>query len=379
MTIQRTMDKMEKDIKKLNRELDFHMKALMGAWYGMYALRNLLKTNPSEDLEKQYNRAIRYVKKNERRLWATDETLREFIKQKKHLEHKIERAERIKKGLPPEYVKPAPANPRTKPSQPLWGQLNYPVPDIFKNKYVGKTALIIASGHSTTNLLKYKDVLRKHFDVILCLNRAKYDFNEVMDFHIIMDRLQQWQIDEETYFDGKYRKDVPTILNYLSSFRYPQDLNIFKARRGKTTNIRECVDGLLMIGPENRQGLSIGTPLTQAIHFAGVLGCNKIYLSGVDLMFRDNSDHYYGDRAYRDNTSLCKQRNKSLVVDIDHNGKKITTLEYYLDSAEWINDVLIPTIIKPAGIKIYDFSGGLLRDDIQINMDEFFNSGEKNV
>jgi hypothetical protein len=102
------------------------------------------------------------------------------------------------------------------------------------------------------------------------------------------------------------------------------------------------------------------------------LGCNKVYLSGVDLLFRDGYDHYHGGQLYRDNELRCKPRNKSLLVEIERKGKKYTTAEYFLESAEWMNEVLIPKICKSGGLEVYDFSHGLLSNDIQVDFDEFF-------
>lgn len=253
-------------------------------------------------------------------------------------------------------------------------KMKYPTPEIFKNKFVGKSALVIATGLSTKKLVQYKHKLLDRFDVIIGLNRSTDDFEEQMTHHLLIEKKPIVIYTDMKKNPSKYRKDLPRILNFKGLHRFPQDLNIVKAARTSfdgNPNIREYntnnCEGFLN-GPLNRQGLSIGSVSLQSIHLVGIMGCSKLYMIGLDLVFGDKFDHYYSDRSYRDNASLL---NKSPIVSVTNNGIKYETTEYFRDSAGYL-DKVIKTMCRPAGMEVYSFSDGLLTVPIKLDVDEFF-------
>jgi hypothetical protein len=345
-------------VKELDKFLDILTKQTLAVWQQWYKTKKKFKTTKTREISRKLQSLERSLNCHEERQQKCAEKLNMVVER---LGLVPERSGKPKKSKIKEYA-----------------DLSYPTPNMFVNKYKGKSALVIGTGVSTEKLLEVKGKLKQKFDVIIGINGAVKDFEDELDFHIVIDRLQVWMIEKKGWFDGEYRKDLPRILNWKSSFRFPQDLNIIKTPRcnfGKKSNIRKfrCAnqEGLLT-GPLGRIGLSLGTPMTQSIHFAGILGCSKVYLSGADLLFRGEYDHYHGGHLYRNNELRCKPRNKSLLVEVEHRGKKYITVEYFLESAEWMNEVLIPKICKSGGLEVCDFSGGLLLDSIQVNFDKFW-------
>ena len=138
-------------------------------------------------------------------------------------------------------------------------------PSIFKDTFVGKSALIIATGMSTRNMVKYKDVLKDKFDVIIGLNFSTVDFEDQLTHHLLLEKKPVQSYEDMKKNPKKYRKDLPRILNFKGLHRFPQDLNIIKATRtnfdGKP-DIRKYsnnnCEGFLN-GPLNRQGFSVGS------------------------------------------------------------------------------------------------------------------------
>ena len=58
-------------------------------------------------------------------------------------------------------------------------------------------------------------------------------------------------------------------------------------------------------------------------------------------------------------------------MKIKHCGKLYESTEWFVDSAEYINEIFIDKFCKDYSINIYDFSNGLLTGAIQLNIDEF--------
>lgn len=253
-----------------------------------------------------------------------------------------------------------------------YAKMEYPSPNIFKNKFVGKNAIIIGTGMSTKKLVQYKDRLRDIFDVVIGLNFSILDFDEQMTHHLLIEKKPVAIYTELK--NTKYRRDLPRILNFKGLHRFPKDLNIIKATRtnfGGKPDIRKYnnngFEGLLN-GPINKDGFSVGTVTLQAIHLAGIMGCNNIYISGVDLVFGSKFDHYYEDRAYRNGHT---GPNKSAIVKVSNNGKTYETTSYFRDSAKYLDEV-IDTMCRPVGIEVYSFSDGLLSAPEQLDVDIFF-------
>jgi len=258
-------------------------------------------------------------------------------------------------------------------------KMKYSSPSIFENKFIGKTAIIIGTGMSTKRLVQYKQKIQDRFDVVIGLNLSTIDFEKQITHHLLIEKNPIAVYTDMKKNPDKHRKDLPRILNFKGLHRFPKDLNIIKATRtdfGGKPNIKKYnnngFEGFLN-GPPNKRGFSVGTVTLQAIHLACIMGCDKIYLIGVDLIFSDKYDHYYKDRKYRDGV---QGQNKSPIVKVKNNGAIMETTEYFRDSAEYL-DKVIDTMCRPKGIEVYSFSEGLLYSPIRLDIDKFFAGDSK--
>lgn len=250
-------------------------------------------------------------------------------------------------------------------------RLKYPTPESLQGKYDGY-ALIIGTGSSTAKLLNYKSEIKKHFNVVIGLNFATKDFEDIMDFHIIMEKNPVVMAAEMSL---NYRKDLIRVLNYKSIGLFPKDMNIIKARRDQfqdtfsiTSYRSKYYEGLLEKRKPGRL-LYYGTVMLQALHFACILGCKNIYLIGADLMFKDEFDHYYKDRFYRDPVTAPESR--SPLSNVIVNGETFQTTYVFKKSAKYIDKAIIGQC-RTRGIEVYDFSDGLIKQAVKLDVDSFF-------
>lgn len=362
------LGKIEKSIELLGARAGEEEEVVLGLWYRMYELKN--KTDRTTEEEKKYNELRSALRKRENKMWDLQERMVRKINDRKKIKARMYR----RFCIPNDESADRSISRSCIPYENKY----YPTPQDFVGKNVGGKALIVGCGPSTERILKYRDVIKEKFDVVIGLNVAVVDFGDVMDYHLVIDRLPSWIIHKLQWFLGDiYDKQMPRILNWKSAHRFPQDLNIVQTPRcnfGGKPDIRKFrhngYEGLLS-GTITRAGLAAGAILAQAIHLTGILGCSEVYTIGADFLFDEEKDHYYEDKLYRENNLKTKPRNKSLIVQIEHKGKKYWTLEYFLDSAEYINNDLVD-ICKAGGLQVHDFSGGLLRDDIQLDLEKFF-------
>lgn len=248
-------------------------------------------------------------------------------------------------------------------------------PEMFEGKHKGSSVLIIGTGHSTKNLMPYKDKLRNKFDVIIGLNFSTRDFEDELDYHMVLEKnpVKIYEAMKKT----SYRKDLPRVINKKGSERWPKDINAIHATRsnfdGKPNILKYKYNGTegFLMGPPGHKGLSVGSVALNGMHFAAMIGAKNIYLIGADLMFKDEFDHYYPDSHYRKSTT--KLANRSPIITIKHEGKEYKTTKFFQESADFI-DKMISTRFTEAGIAVYDFSHGLIRKAVDLDLDDFMRS-----
>lgn len=250
--------------------------------------------------------------------------------------------------------------------------LKYKTPNFLKNSLKDKSILIIGSGNSTAQLLSYKYLLKNYFDAVLGLNLVARDFEDILDYHMIMEIRPTFMAEE---LSKNYRKDLYRIFNYKSIKYFSSDMNIIKARReyfkGRvklrkyTTRVSE---GLYEHKSSNKN-IYYGTVLLQAIHFACILGVSKIYMIGADLMFKGDVDHYYGGKFYREPTTT--ETSRSPIIEKMIGDKKIITTAVFYKSAKIINNLIVGQM-ENIGIQVFDFSDGLINKAKKLNVEEFF-------
>lgn len=253
--------------------------------------------------------------------------------------------------------------------------LDYSTPQQLAGIHKGKKFLIIGSGTSTKAFVSFKDKIRGKFDVIIGINLTTLEFEDQMDYHLIVEKNPQKMYEPMQNGTHKYRRALPRILNWKAIPYFPKDIIIYKTTRHKfdgKPNIRNYshggYEGLLM-GPPDSKGLSAGTASMQALHLASIMGASEIYLVGTDLVFKGEFDHFYPDNLYRKSTT--KKANRSPIIKVMHEGKEHETTEFFQNSARFF-DTVISTWCKQEGIKVFDFSNGLITRAIKLNMAEFF-------
>ena len=253
---------------------------------------------------------------------------------------------------------------------------NLPKPDIFEGTKPNSSALIISGGHSTKQILERKKEVRKQFDVIIVVNRTFQFFDDIADFHIITEKtsISSDLTNSKLLHTNNYRTDLPRIINYKGIEFYPKKYNRIQTNRSNfnfAPDIRKYShnghEGLLT-GPIGKKKMSIGSVTLSAMHFAGILGSNKIYLIGADMCFKDEYDHFYKDNIYRKTPSWVKKEHRHNIVRVEVDGRFYETTEYFKQSAEYISS-MITTIFKD--VPIFDFSDGLLKNTNKINISNF--------
>ncbi len=255
--------------------------------------------------------------------------------------------------------------------------LNYQTPQDLANIHDGKRFLIIGSGTSTKQLVPFKDQIKDKFDVVIGINLTTLEFEKQMDYHLIVEKNPKKMYEPMNNGTHNYRRDLPRILNWKAIGYFPEDIKIYKTTRNRfdgKADIRKYVHGGregLLIGPPDSKGLSAGTSTMQALHLAAIMGAKEIYVVGLDLLFRDQFDHFYPDNIYRKSTT--KKANRSPIVKVKHKGKEYESTEFFRESAKFF-DFVITTYCKKEGISVYDFSDGLVTKAIAVDMNKYFGS-----
>lgn len=244
----------------------------------------------------------------------------------------------------------------------------YPRPDSLKNKHSGKSVLIIGAGPSSQKIVKHSTQLKKWFDVVVCLNFSIRDFDGIADYLMVLENkptvLAKWI--RENVKD----RSLTYIVNQNSVRFFPQSLNLVLADRSTCNDAPDITNynGSLFDGFSYiREGTSV---LIQALHMAGIFGCSEIYMIGVEMMFKD-SRYYYDPKRRITHKAPTDRSHKDLKMhEIDFNGEKYQSFPVYYKSAESAN-VLIKTVFADNGIRVVDFSKGLITEAEKMNIDGF--------
>lgn len=258
---------------------------------------------------------------------------------------------------------------------PLKEYLNkqYQTPQVLKNKYAGSRILIIGTGTSSKNLMPYKNKIRNKFDVIIGTNFSTRGFEEELDFRLIVEKKSTSFVQD--LLNRNCRKNLTHIINWKAIDQYPNFIPRIKTTRQNfnfNPNVREYSWGGeegLLIGPHDSKGLSVGSVSCCALHLACIMGAKEVYMVGCDLFFRDGGDHFYGGNYY--STSTTKPENRSPFVEIEKDGVKYKTLEFFRESARFVDKVIVD-YCRPIGIEVFDFSDGLITKANKLKTDGFF-------
>ena len=253
--------------------------------------------------------------------------------------------------------------------------LKYKTPNDIKNKFPNSKILVIGNGYSTGDLIKYKDKLKNYFDAVIGTNWAIRYFEKQMDVFLATEK-QLGEMGLVKYINRKtdYKKNIMHFINYRAINQFRNDIDKYKITRYPfvpETRIQDYMVGEgegLIKGPATPHGLSAGTVMMQGIHLASIFGAKEIYLVGSELMFKHNkSDHYYKDDFYY----TSGQDKKDPVVMVKWKGQNYKSTEFFSASAKFI-DKLTREDCQQVGIKIFDFSDGLLEAPTRLKMEDFF-------
>ena len=109
-------------------------------------------------------------------------------------------------------------------------KMPYRTPNDLRKEHAGSNILIIGSGTSTEGIIKYKQKLRDHFDVIIGVNYTRVDFEDVMDYHMIMEGTPSRMV-KHMFHQREYRKDLTCVLNFDNIRFFSKDIPIIKVHR----------------------------------------------------------------------------------------------------------------------------------------------------
>ena len=258
--------------------------------------------------------------------------------------------------------------------------LNNSSVDSFKNKHVGGKILIVGCGNSAAKLIPYKNKVHNYFDAVIGANKAFVEFDSIMDYHLVAEKVTERIKDLfATILNvGDFNVNTPRMINFKGIRFFDENkYNLFPITRGKhngDVDLRSYskthVDGSITVGflsgPPGSDNFSLGTVMMQSIHLACILGALDIYMIGADMVFKNNFDHFYNDRIYRDKI-IGKKSNQHKIVKVG----ELESTRYFVESAKFL-DGFIDGNLKQKGINVYDFSDGLITKAKKLDLDTFF-------
>lgn len=252
-------------------------------------------------------------------------------------------------------------------------------PNEFKNKHPGKSFLLIGCGNSASELIPYKKEL-SFFDVIIGANKSFVEFDSVMTYHLISEKITNANAEIFTKIlnAGDFNRDLPRFINYKGLSFFDQNkyniIPITRSNHNGNLDIKSytsSVNGInsegFFTGPVGSDKFSLGTVMLQALHMACMMGAKKVYTIGADLVFKNNFDHFYNDRIYRDK-KIGKKENQHTIISVGG----LETTRYFYESAGFLDNV-IDNICRPLGIEVYDMSDGLIKKATKIRIGDVIN------
>jgi len=223
-----------------------------------------------------------------------------------------------------------------------------------EGKYPDAKALIIGCG-PTTNQLKEKHLDR--FDVVIGVNMSFVRFDPYLTYHLVIEDTPWGLIKQMNKMN--LRNDLPRLVSGNIIEKYPQHLNLIPANRvHDNPDIKHYNNGLMWsFGYRADSSVAL-----QALHWACILGCTDIRFIGTELCWRKNfNDHFYGDEGYRDknetNKLIFPASGYTFCTEKLKGG--VESFQTFIDTADFIDRVIVK-LCEPAGIKVYDYSNGLI-------------------
>lgn len=246
---------------------------------------------------------------------------------------------------------------------------------MLEGRHPGSRILVVGTGPSAKEVLRFDDRLRDRYDVVIALNGsilhlATYDY-----FLTVESKAHLWEWYRLRTPDHVIRcvsesgtrlareddadNDQPRLYLLRHAYREPVDIRHYRNAAAE--------EGLL-VGPRGATGLGPGTVTLAAMHFASMLGADAVHVIGADLHFRSGVQHFYGENEYGTHEVDGKRYHRldaetrlNPIVQTTHprTGETVETTLHFRESATFI-DTVIRDVMTPAGVEVVDFSDGLI-------------------
>lgn len=245
----------------------------------------------------------------------------------------------------------------------------------LEGRFPDSRVLILATGPSAKQVLPFDERLHDRWDVVMALNGSVQHFRNFDLFLSVESKAYLWNwyhaatppnvircVSESSVRlarEAGHPEPQPAYYLLRHVYEHPVDIRHYRNAEGE--------EGLL-VGPRGETGLGPGTVSLQAMQLAAMLGAREIDIIGADLHFRGEVQHFYGDNEYGTHEvdgkryhKLDVERRLNPIVTAVHpgTGREVETTLHFRESAEFIDQVIRDLLI-PAGIRVRDFSDGLI-------------------
>ena len=234
-----------------------------------------------------------------------------------------------------------------------------------RNRFEGGKALVVLGGPSAKDWRDIKaDVVIgvngvnqkiKKLDYWLCTENMNYPvkmskkgeqrYVEIMEMFQTTGAKQRL-VNSKSY---QYLADKIGVLTIDRIGVEAEDLHRYSFRRYE----EGFINGSLLKHSEGMRGaVRVGTVALQAIHLAGILGCDEVHTIGFDLCLQD-THHWYKYPVYEQTRFFTED------MFIDYKGLK--TMWFWVETAEYMKTA--DDVMLSDGLKWTDHSGGLLEKE----------------
>lgn len=247
---------------------------------------------------------------------------------------------------------------------------DHQIMEAISDKYAGKKALIVLGGPSASGWKAIRKELKP--DVIIGVNGVNSMIDD-LDFWLCAENMlrSHRMAQDENDIRGislmeMYQRTGAKIrlVNFKSYPIIADKTNLIRIKRNGLDipekpgdfSFRKYGEGLLTGGlylDPQKVGvlLRTGTVGLQALHLAGILGCDQIHTIGFDLCFKTEQEHHwYVYPNYETDTYWKKD------AFTQYHG--VATIWWWIETARYIKR--IEPLLEKEGIKWIDHSDGLL-------------------
>jgi hypothetical protein len=265
---------------------------------------------------------------------------------------------------------------------------------VLEGKHPGSRVLLVATGPSAKQVIPFDSRLKERYDVVVALNGSIAHVSSADYFLAVESHAHLWDWYHHPVGPNTIRcvsesglryaaeagqpDQQPALLLLRHIYETPVELRHYRNAAGE--------EGLLN-GSRGETRLGRGTVTAQAIHFASLLGASTIHLIGADLHFHGPVQHFYGQNEYGTHEvdgkryhKLDTERKLNPIVTTVHpeSGEVVETTLHFRESAAFIDEV-IRDLLPPIGVRLADFSHGLISAAPRGDFATFMETGQDPV